>query len=83
MKKSDKKMLVIYIILGIVLMIIGVTIQTDYYLTWMTGMAGCFAGSFVAALFHADSLIVGILAGAAVVQYIIATIIYRYLCRRM
>lgn len=53
------------------------------YLTWFIVMAGCFVGSFVAAVVHAGSLIVGILAGAAVTQYIIATIIYKYLCRKM
>lgn len=53
------------------------------YLTWFIVMAGCFVGSFVAAVVHAGSLIVGILAGAAIAQYIIATMIYKYLCRRM
>ena len=31
MKKSDKIMLAIYIVIGIALVIIGVTIQVDYY----------------------------------------------------
>ena len=142
MKKSDKIMLGIYIILGIALIMISIRIRIDYYstlifacgvgmtassvmqflrfyhntrpenieayeeklrrqsinlkderkiqlrnragyLTWFIVMAGCFVGSFVAAVVHAGSMVVGILAGAAIAQYIIATIIYKYLCRKM
>ena len=39
--------------------------------------------SFIAALFRAGTLIVCILAGVAVAEYILATIIYRYLCKKM
>ncbi len=53
------------------------------YLTWFIMMAGCFVGSFVAAVLHVGSLAVGILVGAAIAQYVIATIIYKYLCRKM
>lgn len=52
------------------------------YLTWMIVMTGCFIGSFVAALFQAGSMIVGILAVAAVGQYILATVIYKHLCKK-
>lgn len=53
------------------------------YITWMITMVACFAASFIAALFRAGSVIVCILAGVAVAQYIIATIIYKYLCKKM
>ena len=39
--------------------------------------------SFIAALFRAGTLIVCILAGVAVAEYILATIIYRYLTQKM
>ena len=138
MKKSDKIMLAIYIVIGIALVIIGVTIQVDYYssmifamgfalifssimqlvrhyhhtrpenveeyrkkvrqqeinlkderkvqlrnragyISWAVTMVAC----FIAALFRAGTLIVCILAGVAVAEYILATIIYRYLCKKM
>ena len=142
MKKSDKIMLAIYIVIGIALVIIGVTIQVDYYssmifamgfafifsiimqfvrhyhhtrpenvdayrkkvrqqeinlkderkvqlrnragyISWAVTMVACFIASFIAALFRAGTLIVCILAGVAVAEYILATIIYRYLCKKM
>jgi len=142
MKKSDKIMLAIYIVIGIALVIIGVTIQVDYYssmifamgfalifssimqfvryyhhtrsenveeyrkkvrqqeinlkderkvqlrnragyISWAVTMVACFIASFIAALFRAGTLIVCILVGVAVAEYILATIIYRYLCKKM
>lgn len=142
MKKSDKIILAIYIVIGCALIVIGATIDVDYYstmifamgfgmtfssilqfvryyhntkpenieayrskiheqeinlkderkvqlrnragyITWMITMVACFVASFIAALFRAGSVIVCILAGVAVVQYIIATIIYKYLCKKM
>ena len=110
-------MLAIYIVIGIALVIIGVTIQVDYYssmifamgyrkkvrqqeinlkderkvqlrnragyISWAVTMVACFIASFIAALFRAGTLIVCILAGVAVAEYILATIIYRYLCKKM
>ena len=38
MKKSDKIMLAIYIVIGIALVIIGVTIQVDYYSSMIFAM---------------------------------------------
>ena len=134
MKKSNKIMLAIYIVIGIALVIIGITIQVDYYsllifssilqflryyhntrpenleayrkkvrqqeinlkderkiqlrnragyISWAVTMVACFIASFIAALFRAGTLIVCILAGVAVAEYILATIIYRYLCKKM
>ena len=137
MKKSDKIMLAIYIVIGIALVIIGVTIQVDYYssMIFAMGFALIFSSimqfvryyhhtrpenveayrkkvrqqeinlkderkvqlrnragyiswavtmvAFIAALFRAGTLIVCILAGVAVAEYILATIIYRYLCKKM
>lgn len=142
MKKSDKIVFAIYIVIGIVLIYIGLTVQMDYYssvifamgfalalnsslqlvryyynsrpenveayrkkirqreidlkderkiqlrnragyLTWAITMVICFAASFIAALFRLGSLAIGILAGAAVAEYLIATIIYKYLCKKM
>ena len=142
MKKSDKIMLAIYIVIGVALVIIGVTIQVDYYssmifamgfalifssimqsvryyhharlenveeyrkkvrqqeislkderkvplrnragyISWAVTMVACFIASFIAALFRVGTLIVCILAGVAVAEYILATIIYRYLSKKM
>ena len=38
MKKSDKIMLAIYIVIGVALVIIGVTIQVDYYSSMIFAM---------------------------------------------
>lgn len=142
MKKSNKIFLAIYIVIGIALVIIGVTIQVDYYsslifgmgfallfssigqfiryyhntrpenieayrkkmhqqeidlkderkfqlrnragyITWAITMVVCWISSFIAAIFHAGTIIVCILAGVAVAEYIIAEIIYQYLCKKM
>ena len=52
-------------------------------ISWAVTMVACFIASFIAALFRAGTLIVCILAGVAVAEYILATIIYRYLCKKM
>lgn len=142
MKKSDKAVLMIYMIIGAVLVAIGLTIDIDYYsslifamgfalacnsaaqflrfyhnmkpenrekyreklrrqsidlnderkvqlrnragyITWEISMVVCFIAAFVAALFRINAWIVGILFGAAVLQYIVALVIYKYLCRAM
>lgn len=142
MKKSTKIILAIYMVLGIALVVIGVTIQVEYYstlifamgvglafssvlqlarhsyytrpehaeayreklhqqeinlkderkiqlrnragyLSWWVTMVVCFLGSFLAALFRVGSMTVSILFGAAVAEYILATVIYRYLCKKM
>lgn len=142
MNKSDKIIFAIYIIIGIALAIIGITIQEDYYssiifamgfalifstilqfvryyhntrpenievyrkkirqqeidlkderkiqlrnragyISWVITMVACFIASFIATLFRAGTLIVCIFAGVAVAEYIFATIIYRYLCKKM
>lgn len=142
MNKNDKMILAIYIVIGIALLVIGATIEIDYYstmifamgfgmtsnsvlqfvrnyhntkpenieayrnkmreqeidlkderkiqlrnragyITWAITMITCFVASFVAALFRAGAVTVGILAVAAVVQYIVATVIYKYLCKTM
>ena len=53
------------------------------YRTWEITMVALFAASFLASLFRAGTLTVCILAGAAAAEYIVATIIYRYLCKMM
>lgn len=142
MKKRDKLILVIYIIFGIVLIIMGATIQIDYYsslmfamgvalagnsimqfvrfyhntrpenielynekirkqtidlkderkvqlrnragyITWAVTMVVLFLAIIIVVLFRADILIVYVLIGIVAVQYILVTIIYKYLCRKM
>lgn len=142
MRKSDKIILGIYIVIGIAMIIIGVTMDMDYYssmifamgvgltsssvvqfvrhyhnirpenveaydkkrkeqqinlkderkvqlrnragyIAWAITMIGCFAGAFVAAVIRADTWVVGVLTGVAVVEYIMATIIYKFLCTKM
>ena len=114
MKKSDKIMLAIYIVIGIALVIIGVTIQVDYYssMIFAMGFALIFSSimQFVRHYHHTRPENVEayrkkvrqqeinlkderkvqlrnragcILAGVAVAEYILATIIYRYLCKKM
>ena len=53
------------------------------YLTWAITMVVCFCASFIATLLRAGTLIVCILAGAAIAEYVIATILYKYLCKKM
>lgn len=142
MRKSDKIMLTIYIVIGMILVIVGVTVQVDYYssmifamgfalifssilqfvryynntrpenieayhtktrqqeidlkderkvqlrnragyITWAVTMIACFAASFIAALFRAGTILICVLVGVAAAEYIIATIIYKYLCKKM
>lgn len=142
MKKSNKMMLAIYIIIGIALVIIGVTLRVEYYssmifalgfalvfnsvlrlvryyhntrpenveeyrrklrqqeidlkderkvqlrnragyMSWVITMVVCFIASFVAALFRAGTLLVCVLFGVAVAEYLLAMVIYQYLCKKM
>lgn len=53
------------------------------YLTWMLTMLLCFIASFAAALLRAGSIVVGGLFAAGVGQYIAATVLYKYLCKKM
>lgn len=142
MKKSDKIILGIYIVIGIAMIIIGAVMNVDYYssmifamgvgiatssciqflryyhntrpgnvdayqkklkeqeielrderkvqlrnragyLTWAITMIGCFAASFMAALFRAEARVIGLLTGLAIVEFVAATIIYKFLCKKM
>lgn len=142
MKKSDKIILGIYIVIGIAMIIIGAVMNVDYYssiifamgvgmttssciqflryyhntrpenvdayqkklkeqqielrderkvqlrnrsgyLTWAITMIGCFAAAFIAALFRAEAWVVGLLTGLAIAEFVAATIIYQYLCKKM
>lgn len=142
MRKSDKLILMIYIVIGAVLLAAGLTTEMDYYstlmfamgvallvnsigqfiryyyhtrpenieayrdkvrkqsidlkderkihlrryagyLTWAATMILCFLGSFLAALLRADTILICILAGTAVMEYLAATNVYKYLCRKM
>lgn len=53
------------------------------YLTWAITMIGFFAASFMAALFRADAWVIGLLTGLAIVEFVAATIIYKFLCKKM
>lgn len=142
MKKINRIALVIYIILGIVLVIMGFTIQIDYYssllvamgvglicssimqfvrfhhnmkpenidkyrekerkqvidlkderkvqlrnragyITWALTIILLLVVAFIVALFHINNLVIYILVGTAIVQYVLAVIIYKYLCNKM
>lgn len=142
MKTSDKIILSVYIVIGIILMIIGMTIQIDYYstlifamgfgltfssivqlvrfhhntkpenieayrekihqqqinlkderkiqlrnragyLTWAVTMVLCLVASFIAAVLHAEPWVVCLFMGLGVAEYLVATIIYKYLSVRM
>lgn len=142
MKKSDKIILIIYIMIGVVLIITGLRIHIDYYssmifamgvgllsssivqfiryyynkrpenadvyhekirqqsinlkderkvqlrnragyITWVATMVSCFVIAFIAALIHADSLIVFTFTGAGFLEYVVATIIYKCLSMKM
>lgn len=139
---KNKLILVIFIIFGIALIIMGATIQIDYYSSLMFAMGVALAGNsimqfvryyyntrpenvelyhekmrqqtidlkderkvllrnragyitwavttvvlfwtiFIAVLFRADILIVYVLVGTIAVQFILATMIYKYLCSKM
>lgn len=136
MKKSDKIILGIYIVMGIAMIIIGVVMNVDYYssiifgmgvglstnscvqvlryyhntrpenmeayqkklkeqqielmderkvqlrnragyLAWAITMLGCFAAAFVAAMFRAETRVICLLSGLAIVEFIAATVIYK------
>ena len=142
MKKVDKIILALYIVIGIILMITGGTIQIDYYssmifamgfalicssigqilrfyhntkpenieayqkkmrqqainlkdekkvqlrnragyITWAVTMVVCFLAAFIAALLRAGTWVVFAFTGIAVLQYITANVVYKYLCRKM
>lgn len=142
MKKNNMIFLIIYSIIGIILMIAGITANIDYYSSMMFAMGfacltssivqllrqyrdsrpenaetvrekqrrqainlkderniqlrhqagymtfqittiGCFIGASITALVRVDAWIVGSLFLLAIVQYIIAGIIYKYLCEKM
>lgn len=142
MKTSDKIILGVYIVIGIVLLIIGVTVHIDYYstlifamgfglalssilqlvrfhyntkpenieayrekihqqqinlkderkvqlrnragyLTWAITMILCFIASFIAAIFRAEPWMIGLFMGLGVAEYLLATIVYKYLCSKL
>lgn len=142
MKKINKIALVTYIFIGIILVIMGLTIQRDYYnsllvamgvglicsslmqfvryyhnmkpenvdqyrekerkraidlkderkvqlrnragyLVWAATIILLLVAAFIAALFHINSLVIYSLLGTAIAQYVLAVIIYKYLCSRM
>ncbi len=53
------------------------------YMTWAITMIACFVASFIAALVRADTVFVCVLVGVAAAEYMLATIIYKYLCKKM
>lgn len=53
------------------------------YLTWAITMTGCFVAAFIAALLRAELWIISLLIGFAIVEYVAATIIYKFLCKKM
>lgn len=142
MKKTDKIILTVDIIIGMALLIIGAVIHIDYYsslivamsvgllsgsivqflryyhntkpeniesyrekmrkqsielkderkiqirnragyITWAVTMISFFMAAFIAALFRVEAWVIGLLLGIAAAQYILATILYKYLCKKM
>ena len=142
MKKIDKIILGIYIVIGVAMIIIGAVMNVDYYssmilamgvgmttssciqffryyhntrpenvyayqrklkeqqielrderkvqlrnragyLTWAITMTGCFVAAFIAALLRVELWIICLLIGFAIVEYVAATIIYKFLCKKM
>ncbi|OUQ28416.1 hypothetical protein B5E77_03795 [Lachnoclostridium sp. An131] len=53
------------------------------YTAWAATMALCFVGAFVMSLFQGYTVLVAVLFGLAVLEYVGATVIYKYLCRKM
>ena len=53
------------------------------YLTWAITMTGCFVAAFIGALLRAELWIISLLIGFAIVEYVAATIIYKFLCKKM
>lgn len=53
------------------------------YIAWAATIILCFAGAFAASLFQGNAQLVFVLFGAAAAEYVGATVIYKYLCRKM
>ena len=53
------------------------------YITWLITIIVLFFASFIAAWLRADKMIIAILFIAAVIEYFVAFIIYKYLCNKM
>lgn len=53
------------------------------YITWLITIIAFFIASFIAAWLRADKMIIAILFIVAILEYIVALIIYKYLCNKM
>lgn len=53
------------------------------YIAWAASLVMCCIAAFVASLLRAEIWVIFIFVGIVVVQYIMATIIYKYLCKKM
>ena len=53
------------------------------YIAWSVTVILCFVGAFVMTLFQGYTVFVALLFGLAVLEYVGATVIYKYLCRKM
>lgn len=53
------------------------------YITWAATMILCLMGAIIAAFLHTNPFTVGGLAGLAILEYIVALIIYKSLCSKM
>ncbi len=53
------------------------------YITWLITIIAFFIASFIAAWLRADKMIIAILFIVAVLEYVVALIIYKYLCNKM
>ncbi|MBS6395969.1 MAG: hypothetical protein KH452_02275 [Clostridiales bacterium] len=53
------------------------------YRTMQVSILGCFFGSSILAWFRANMIVVEILFIMAVVQYVVASLIYKYFCARL
>lgn len=51
------------------------------YITWVINMIGFFIAAFIAGLLRTNGLIIGILFGIGVLEYVVAFVIYKYMCK--
>ena len=53
------------------------------YITWCWTLLLCFVGAFVVSLLNGSVTVTAVLFAVAVAEYVAATVIYKYLCRKM
>lgn len=53
------------------------------YITWLVTTAVCFFGASIAAWLRADKIVIAILLGIAILEYLLAFAVYKFLCYKM